>query len=92
MHKKSQGLSITTIIIAAVALVVLVVLIAIFSNKFGIFGKETSKTEQTAKSNVCWSQPGYCSDIAECKDGQGYTLDNTKDWIDCQAGQGCCKK
>lgn len=37
MRKKSQGLSITTIVIAAISLIVLVVLIAIFTGRIGIF-------------------------------------------------------
>jgi hypothetical protein len=37
MRKKSQGLSITTIIVAAIALIVLVVLIAIFTGRLGGF-------------------------------------------------------
>lgn len=89
MHiKKSQSMSINTIIIAAIALVVLVILIAIFSNKFNIFGKETSKTESNAKSKVCWSKPGYCTD-ADCK--PDYTLTGG-DWVDCGEGQVCCVK
>jgi len=86
--KKSQSMSINTIIIAAIALVVLIILIAIFSNRFNIFGKETAKTEANAKSKVCWSQPGYCTD-AECK--SDYTLKGDA-WVDCQEGQACCIK
>ena len=37
MRKRAQGLSITTIIVAAIALIVLVVLIAIFTGRIGIF-------------------------------------------------------
>lgn len=38
INKKSQGISINAIIIAAVALIVLVVLVAVFTGKFGEFG------------------------------------------------------
>jgi len=37
MNKKSQGISINVIIIAAVALIVLVVLVAVFTGRFGMF-------------------------------------------------------
>ena len=36
--KKAQGISITTIIVAAIALIVLVVLIAVFTGRMGIWG------------------------------------------------------
>jgi len=39
MDKKAQGISINTIIIAAIALIVLVVLIAIFTGRLGGFGQ-----------------------------------------------------
>ncbi len=38
--KKAQGISINTIIIAAIALIVLVILIAIFAGRMGIWGKK----------------------------------------------------
>lgn len=57
--KKAQGISINTIIIAAIALVVLVVLIAIFVSKMGGF------TTQLAK---CSEKGGECvRDSAACK-------------------------
>ena len=37
MHKKAQGLSLTTIVIAAAVLIVLIVLIGIFTGYFGDF-------------------------------------------------------
>lgn len=39
MNKKAQGISINTIIIAAIALAVLVVLFAIFTGRIGIFSR-----------------------------------------------------
>ncbi|MBW2966160.1 hypothetical protein KY342_03585 [Candidatus Woesearchaeota archaeon] len=38
MNKKAQGLSLTTIIVAAVGLIVLVVLVAIFTGQMASFG------------------------------------------------------
>ncbi len=42
MSKKAQGISINTIIIAAIALIVLVILVMIFTGRMGIFGKDIS--------------------------------------------------
>ena len=56
MHKKAQGLSVNTIIIAAIALIVLVVLIAVFTGRFGIFSKSLGS---------CETNGGQC--LPECK-------------------------
>ena len=37
LSKKSQGISLTTVVIAALALIVLIVLILIFSGRMGLF-------------------------------------------------------
>lgn len=47
MTKKGQGISINTIIIAAIALAVLVVLFAIFTGRLGIFTKGVQGTAPT---------------------------------------------
>jgi hypothetical protein len=47
MTKKAQGLSLTTIIIAAVGLVVLVILVAIFTGRMTLFGIGISKAART---------------------------------------------
>jgi len=52
MHKKAQGLSVNTIIIAAIALIVLVVLIAVFTGRFGIFSKSLNE----CPGNRCMSE------------------------------------
>lgn len=44
MNKRGQGLSITTIIVAAIALIVLVVLVAIFTGRLGGFSKGVAET------------------------------------------------
>lgn len=44
MLKKSQSISINTIIIAAIALAVLVVLFVIFTGRFKIFSEDVEKT------------------------------------------------
>lgn len=42
--KKAQGISINTIIIAAIALIVLVVLVMIFTGRLGLFSRGVSET------------------------------------------------
>jgi len=52
MNKKSQGLSVNTIIIAAIALIVLVVLIAVFTGNLGDWGQKLKAAENK-----------YCGDV-----------------------------
>ena len=47
MTKKAQGLSLTTIIVAAVGLIVLVILVAIFTGRMSAFGLGISKVART---------------------------------------------
>ncbi|MAG91436.1 hypothetical protein CMO83_02070 [Candidatus Woesearchaeota archaeon] len=49
MYKKSQGISINTIIIAAIGLAVLVVLFAIFTGRLGGFTKGVQETDTCAQ-------------------------------------------
>jgi len=59
MQKKSQSISINTIIIAAIALAVLVVLFVIFTGRFKIFSegvKESSLTCERACKAVGYSR------------------------------------
>ena len=46
MKKKAQGLSLTTIIVAAVGLIVLVVLVAVFTGRIGVFTRGVSDAAQ----------------------------------------------
>jgi len=50
MFKKSQGISINTIIIAALALAVLVVLFIIFTGRFKIFSEGVKESSLTCDS------------------------------------------
>ena len=52
MFKKSQSISINTIIIAAIALAVLVVLFVIFTGRFKIFSEDVEKTTVSC-SDAC---------------------------------------
>ncbi len=47
--KKAQGLSLTTIIVAAIALIVLVVLVMIFTGRIGIFNEEFDSEKHICK-------------------------------------------
>ena len=49
MNKKGQGISINTIIIAAIGLAVLVVLFAIFTGRLGIFTRGVQETDTCAQ-------------------------------------------
>ncbi|MBI2102129.1 hypothetical protein HYT53_05970 [Candidatus Woesearchaeota archaeon] len=51
MHKKSQSLSINTIIIAAIGLAVLVVLFLVFTGRFKIFSEGIEKTGLSCKES-----------------------------------------
>jgi hypothetical protein len=46
MHKKAQGLSLTTIIVAALALIVLVVLVMVFTGRIGTFREGVEQAGQ----------------------------------------------
>ena len=63
-NKRGQGLSLNTIIIAAIALIVLVVLVMIFTGRMGAF---------TGGINKCVNQGGECVSNAatECTDVGG---------------------
>lgn len=51
--KKAQGLSLNTIVIAALVLIVLVVLLVVFLNQTGRFG--TTLRSCAAQGGTCWS-------------------------------------
>ena len=52
--KKSQGISTTTVLVAALALIVLVVLVAVFSGRRGIWDKFDDEMDK------CLSEKLYC--------------------------------
>lgn len=91
-QKKSEGMPLNTIIIAALVLVVLIVLIAIFSGRMNIFGKSYTETGDKAKAKVCWGQGGHCVDKSQgavgCNSGENY--EGTTDFVDCGKEQTCC--
>lgn len=60
MNKKAQGLSLTTIIVAAIALIVMVVLVMIFTGRIGVFREQFNPNE-----DVCleWKFDCYAEQI-----------------------------
>lgn len=79
-YKKAQGLSVNTIIIAAIALIVLVVLIAIFTGRFGLFSKGLDQA-----TNIC-KLPG--TNRVCCSTGNTLPDPPGEKWSDCE--EKCC--
>ena len=87
---KAQGLSINTIIIAAIALIVLVVLVAIFTGRLGKFGQDVSEVGQTCEEYTTTIDDNEFT--AEWKSDCGATekeIFTAKD-ASTHAGQHCC--
>lgn len=93
LTKKGQGISINTIIIAAIALAVLVVLFAIFTGRLGLFSKgvqEIDSCAQKCKSINMGFAGGFTSEPTvgnECNNapGQIYISGSYK-----EGKYGCC--
>ena len=88
LNKKAQGLSITTIIVAASGLVILVVLVAIFTGRLGSFSEGISKT--LSCENSCKAFDKRSQDITEeaCKEVDVYQFVPGK--YDDTPNFGCC--
>ena len=90
MLKKSQSISINTIIIAAIALGVLVVLFVIFTGRIGSFSKGLSETASCENScKALGKSRGEASNKQVCSDGGGtyipgsYTDLQNKEYVCC---------
>jgi len=90
MFKKSQSISINTIIIAAIALAVLVVLFVIFTGRFKIFSEGVSSTASCTKTcEIAGKTKITSSQNREGCTSGGYTYmpgeygDVTKDYVCC---------
>jgi len=73
MKKKGQGISINTIIIAAIALIVLVVLVAVFTGRINVFGDKVAKVGQECADYAEELADGETKDAewkASCEDGE----------------------
>ena len=82
---RAQGISINTIIIAALALIVLVVLIAIFTGRLGIWGQELDKQQ----NKKCVSDiQGTVTLAQDCVPPKQIVFGK---FSDVSSGQVCCK-
>ena len=81
MNKKAQGLSMSTIVIAAIALLVLVILATFLLRSGGDIGDATS----------CTGMSGTC-DYDNCEDASYYEDETyvSKGQSDCSEGRICC--
>ncbi len=86
--RKGQGLSLDTIIIAAIVLIVLIVLWAIFTGRMGVFAQGLAKAESNCK-DVCTAigKEGGLSTDDKCTEAQGGLVRtiNTKEGV-----KACC--
>lgn len=80
-YKKSQGMPINVIIVAALALIVLVVLAAIFTGRVKIFSESLQSC--TAKQGSCEL---YSGTQPKCPSSNQAMITNT----DCEKGKICC--
>ena len=83
---KAQGLSISTIIIAAIALVVLVVIVAVFTGRMSIFGIELSNTQ---KGTLC---PGNMIQAVSCPEGKVQDYNNFRQCLEDESPEIGCSK
>ena len=85
--KKAQGISINTIIIAALGLAVLVVLFLIFTGRIGIFSQGVENLQRC--TDVCKASgtefQGPASADKTCLEGQSYASGKYSD-----GPNGCC--
>lgn len=88
--ESGQGLSITTIIVAAIGLIVLVVLVAIFTGQIGKFniGVEREKAGTTCTDSAPRGLGGTWN-IAPCAPGKDRFPTNAED-VRSHPGQYCC--
>ncbi|MEA2036587.1 MAG: hypothetical protein U9O94_03710 [Nanoarchaeota archaeon] len=83
--KKGQGLSLNTIIIAAIVLIVLVVLWAIFTGRMGVFSQGLT---DITRDKTCEESGGVIKSGDSC--GDGFTPIFGK-YTNVQTGEICCK-
>jgi len=90
--KKAQGISLNTIIIAALVLIVLIVLIVILSGRMNLFGDGYDSTTGDVDNAICMGDGYSCvtPDNGNCPSGRGSEKSSNVDWIDCTSNQICC--
>ena len=65
LTKKAQGISINTIIIAAIALIVLIILIAVFTGRMGWWGRDITSAQQGTTCKAAGGTPQSVCDPAK---------------------------
>ena len=89
--KKAQGLSMTTIIVAALAVIVLIVLIAIFTGRIGNFGEDIDTSVEGFRGKC--ELPGTnrkCTTTTTCNSTYGGQSIGAYDCASV-SGQICCE-
>ena len=76
--KRGQGMTLNTIVVAALVLLVFVILALIFSGRISIFGSESA---------ACKNNGGVCKTF--CDEGQG---EKEYSAVSCPQGEVCCLK
>ena len=91
--KRAQGISLNTIVIAALVLIVLIILIVIFSGRMNLFGDGYDAASDDVKSAICMGDGYSCMTPAQGSTScpTGYEKTPTADWIDCTSNQVCCR-
>ncbi len=86
IRKRGQGLTMTTIVIAAIAVIVFIVLVAVFGGRLGLFQWRVRQAENETQQATCGI--GNCVPSADqCPSDT--TPDETGNYIDCDMV--CCK-
>jgi hypothetical protein len=90
-RKKGQGLSINTIIIAALGLAVLVILFAVFTGRIGLFNKAVSGTDTCQQKCDGLGKARLTGATADsCRTDGGTVVAGA--YSDVQEGTACCCK
>ncbi len=79
MAKKAQGLSLNTVVIAAIALLVLIIIASIFSGKLSLFSTDTRLCENKGDR-------AHCVDAEECPAGEA----KVGDFSNTNCRKSCC--
>ncbi|MBS3126017.1 hypothetical protein J4453_01060 [Candidatus Woesearchaeota archaeon] len=93
--KKGQGISITTVVIAALALVVLVVIIAVFTGRIGGFSKSLDQCPQACIPRSQCAPPNAVLPGKDCGDSVNVRNDKAGQFIYLPTGSSemvCCLK
>ena len=99
--KRGQGISINTVIIAAIALIVLVVVVVIFASRIDFFGQNVASCSAKGGSCGCYEttekgyefkslQEGSCAYTSGCPEGYAVILKTDCNSNKVQGDDLCC--